>query len=59
MVSLKALIPDRPFIDGFVNYGPASEEDSSQWNDERQKAEDDKTLVALKEAAKDPCYGNS
>jgi len=54
VVSLKALIPDRLPVDGFVNYGPASEEDSSQWNDERRKAEAEKTLVALKEAAKDP-----
>ena len=54
IVSLKALVPDRPMVDGFVNYGPASEEDSSQWTDERQKAEDAKTLVALKAAAKDP-----
>jgi tetratricopeptide (TPR) repeat protein len=54
IVSLKALIPDRPIVDGMVNYGPASEEDSSQWTDERRKAEDDKALLALKEAAKDP-----
>ena len=54
IVSLKALIPDRPFVDGMLNYGPASEEDSSQWTDERRKAEDAKALVALKEAAKDP-----
>ena len=54
IVSLKALVPDRPIVDEFVNYGPASEEDSSQWTDERQKAEDAKTLEALKAAAKDP-----
>jgi hypothetical protein len=54
IVSLKALVPDRPAIDGFVNYGPASEEDSSHWTDERQKAEAAKTLEALKAAAKDP-----
>jgi hypothetical protein len=54
IVSLKALIPDRPFVDGMLNYGPASEEDSSQWTDERRKAEDAKALLALKEAAKDP-----
>ena len=39
IVSLKALVPDRPSVDGFVNYGPASEEGSSQWTDERRKAE--------------------
>ena len=54
IVSLKALVPDRPAVDGFVNYGPASEDDSSQWTDERQKAEDAKTFEALKAAAKDP-----
>ena len=54
IVSLKALVPDRPAIDGFVNYGPASEEDSSQWTEDRQKAEDAKALQALKAAAKDP-----
>src|ERR1700756_4292621 len=54
IVSLKALIPDRPIVDGMVNYGAASEEDSSQWTDERRKAEDAKALLALKEAAKDP-----
>src|SRR5260221_6626092 len=54
VVSLKALIPDRLPVDGFVTYGPPSEEDSSQWNDERRKAEAEKRLVAFKEAAKDP-----
>lgn len=54
IVSLKALVPDRPLVDGMLNYGPASEEDSSQWTDERQKAEEAKSLVALKAAAKDP-----
>jgi hypothetical protein len=54
IVSLKALVPDRPDVDGLVNYGPASEDDSSQWTDERQKAEAAKTLEALKTAAKDP-----
>ncbi len=54
IVSLKALVPDRPSIDGFVNYGPASEEDSSQWTEDRQRAEDAKALQALKAAAKDP-----
>jgi hypothetical protein len=54
IVSLKALVPDRPAVDGLVNYGPASEDDSSQWTDERQKAEDAKTLEALKAAAQDP-----
>ena len=54
IVSLKALIPDRPFTDGLVNYGPAAEEDSSQWSDERRKTEEAKALQALKTAAKDP-----
>jgi hypothetical protein len=54
IVSLKALIPDRSPVDGMLNYGPASEEDSSQWSEERRKAEEAKTLSALKEAAKDP-----
>jgi hypothetical protein len=54
IVSLKALIPDRSPVDGMLNYGPASEEDSSQWTVERRKAEEAKTLSALKEAAKDP-----
>jgi tetratricopeptide (TPR) repeat protein len=54
VVSLKALIPDRVPVDGMVNYGSKSEEDSSQWSDERRKAEAEKTVMALKEAAKDP-----
>lgn len=54
IVSLKALVPDRPNTDGLVNYGPASEEDASQWDEERQKAEAAKTVEALKAAAKDP-----
>jgi hypothetical protein len=54
IVSLKALVPDRPMVDSFINYGPASEEDASQWTEERQKAEAEKTLEALKAAAKDP-----
>jgi hypothetical protein len=54
IVSLKALVPDRPATDGLVNYGPASEEDSSQWTDEQQKAEAAKTSKALEAAAKDP-----
>jgi hypothetical protein len=54
IVSLKALIPDRSPVDGMLNYGPASEEDSSQWSDERRKTEEAKTLLALKEMARDP-----
>jgi hypothetical protein len=54
IVSLKALIPDRSPVDGMLNYGPASEEDSSQWTDEQRKAEEAKSLAALKTAAKDP-----
>jgi hypothetical protein len=53
IVSLKALIPDRSPVDGMLNYGPASEEDSSQGSDDQRKAEEAKTLSALKEAAKD------
>jgi hypothetical protein len=54
IVSLKALIPERPLVDGMLNYGPASEEDSSQWTEERQKEEEAKSLVALEAAAEDP-----
>ena len=54
VVSLKALIPDRTPRDGMLNYGPAAEDDSSQRTDEQRKEDAAKTLVALKEAAKDP-----
>jgi hypothetical protein len=54
IVSLKALIPDRPIVDGMLNYGPGSEDDTSQWTEERRKAADANALLALKDAAKDP-----
>ena len=54
VVSLKALIPDRVPVDGMLNYGPDSAEDSSQLTDEQRKEEAEKTGAALKAAAKDP-----
>jgi tetratricopeptide (TPR) repeat protein len=53
IVSLKALIPDREPIEGMLNYGP--EPDQKQgWSEEQKKAEEQKTLLALKTAAEDP-----
>jgi len=53
VVSLKALIPDREPVDGMLNYGPEPEE-KGDWNDQKKKAEEEKTLLALKAAAQDP-----
>jgi hypothetical protein len=53
VVSLKALIPDRWPIEGMLNYGPES--DATQaWTDEQTRAEETKTMLALKAAANDP-----
>ena len=53
IVSLKALVSDREPIEGMLNYGP-EEEEREGWSDEQRKAEEERTLVGLKAAAKDP-----
>lgn len=53
IVSLKALIPDREPTDGMLNYGPELEERQG-WSEEQKKADEQKTLLGLKTAAKDP-----
>jgi hypothetical protein len=53
IVSLKALIPDREPIEGMLNYGPEGQEREG-WSDEQRKAEEERTLVGLETAAKDP-----
>jgi hypothetical protein len=52
MVSLKALIPDREPVEGMLNYGPEADQRQA-WSDDQKKAEEQKTLLALKTAAKD------
>ena len=53
IVSLKALIPDREPIEGMLNYGPEADE-REKWSEEQKKVDDQKTLVGLTTAAKDP-----
>src|ERR1700730_582448 len=53
VISLKALIPDRAPIDGMLNYGPELQEREA-WDEQQKRAEEQKTLAALKAAAKDP-----
>jgi hypothetical protein len=53
IISLKALIPDREPVEGMLNYGPESEERQG-WSEEQQKADEQKTLLGLQAAAKDP-----
>jgi hypothetical protein len=53
IVSLKALIPDREPVEGMLNYGPEFE-DIQKWTGEQKKAQEQKTLLALKTAAADP-----
>jgi hypothetical protein len=53
IVSLKALIPDREPVEGMLNYGPETDERAG-WSDEQQKAEEQKAVLGLKTAAKDP-----
>jgi uncharacterized protein HemY len=53
IVSLKALIPDREPIEGMLNYGPEADE-QEKWSEEQKKVDDQKTLVGLTTAAKDP-----
>lgn len=53
IVSLKALIPDREPTDGMLNYVPEAEE-RERWSEEQKKAEEQKALLGLKTAAKDP-----
>jgi hypothetical protein len=53
VISLKALIPDRAPIDGMLNYGPELQEREA-WDEQQKRAEEQKTLGALKAAAKDP-----
>jgi hypothetical protein len=53
IVSLKALIPDREPTDGLLNYGPESDE-IQHWSAEKKKEAEQKTLAALRSAAKQP-----
>jgi hypothetical protein len=53
VVSLKALIPDREPVEGMLNYGPESE-DQSNWTDEQKRAEEQREVSKLKAAAQDP-----
>jgi len=53
IVSLKALIPDREPIEGMLNYGPEPDE-REKWSEEQKKVDDQRTLVGLTTAAKDP-----
>jgi tetratricopeptide (TPR) repeat protein len=53
VVSLKALIPDRSPVEGMLNYGPEPD-DVQGWSEGRKKEEEQKTLAALRTAAKDP-----
>ena len=53
VISLKALVPDRAPIEGMLNYGPELEEREA-WDEQQKRAEEQKTLAALKAAAKDP-----
>jgi len=54
VVSLKALIPDREPVSGWLNYGPTSTEDYDSWTDEQKREEEQKEVAKLKTAAKDP-----
>jgi hypothetical protein len=53
IVSLKALIPDRSPVDGMLNYGMEAD-DFNKLTPEQKGAEDKKTQIALRSAAKDP-----
>lgn len=53
IVSLKALIPDRSPVDGMLNYGMEAD-DFNKLTPEQKSAEDRKTQIALRSAAKDP-----
>ncbi|MBV8141867.1 MAG: hypothetical protein JOZ60_07480, partial [Verrucomicrobia bacterium] len=53
IVSLKALIPDRSPVDGMLNYG-MEVDDLNKLTPEQKNAEDRKTQIALRSAAKDP-----
>jgi hypothetical protein len=53
IVSLKALIPDREPVEGMLNYGPEPDE-REKWSEEQKKADDQKILLGLRTAAKDP-----
>ena len=52
IVSLKALIPDRSPVEGMLNYGMEAD-DFNKLTPEQKSAEDKKTLIALRSAAKD------
>jgi hypothetical protein len=53
IVSLKALIPDRSPVDGMLNYGMETD-DLKKLTPEQKSAENQKTQIALRTAAKDP-----
>lgn len=53
IISLKALIPDRQPIEGFLNYGPEPEE-MEKWTDVEKQAAKNATLAGLRAAARDP-----
>jgi hypothetical protein len=53
VVSLKALIPDREPVEGMLNYGSESE-DQSSLTDEQKRAAEQREISKLKIAAQDP-----
>jgi hypothetical protein len=53
IVSLKALIPDRSPVEGMLNYGMEAD-DFNKLTPEQKSAEDQRTQIALRSAAKDP-----
>ena len=54
VVSLKALIPDREPVPGWLNYGPTSAEDFDTWTEEQKSEEEQKEIAKLRTAVKDP-----
>ena len=53
VVSLKALIPDREPVEGMLNYG-AEPEETSKWDNQQKREQEQKEVSKLKEAAQDP-----
>src|SRR5436190_3831228 len=53
VVSLKALIPDREPVEGMLNYG-AQPEETSKWDNQQKREQEQKEVSKLKEAAQDP-----
>ncbi len=53
VISLKALVPDRDAVGGYLNYGPEPE-DMEKWTEAEKKAAQQKKLEGLKTVARDP-----